>query len=369
MPQTPLPTPLSPEPTPTPPSRKWVWIALVIIIIGLIAFSAYILTNQKNTPTQITQSQTQNTQNNQEFAQDPFYDMTMPYLSNREYKSTITSREMINDNGIYTSYLASYDSDGLNINGLLTVPDGTPPEKGWPAIVFVHGYIPPSIYETTGNYIDYVDYLARNGFVVFKIDLRGHANSQGEASGAYYSGDYIVDTLNAYRALQSADFVNSSAVGLWGHSMAGNVVLRSMTALPEVPAGVIWGGAVYTYEDMAKYGIDDNSYRPPDDTSNRQRRRDELRSLHQEFNPQDPFWKTVPATNYLSNQGALQLNHAVDDPVVNISYSRDLNTLLDKTNIVHELHEYPSGGHNITGSSFTQAMQNTSNFFKEHLKE
>ena len=55
-------------------------------------------------------------------------------------------------------------------NGLLTVPLGDVPAGGFPAIVFVHGYIPPEIYRTTERYVDYVDALARSGFVVFKID-------------------------------------------------------------------------------------------------------------------------------------------------------------------------------------------------------
>ena len=32
--------------------------------------------------------------------------------------------------------VVSYQSDGLRINALLTVPNGTPPRGGWPAIVF-----------------------------------------------------------------------------------------------------------------------------------------------------------------------------------------------------------------------------------------
>ena len=42
---------------------------------------------------------------------------------------------------------------------------------------------------------------------------------------------------------------------MWGHSMAGNLVLRAMLIEPEIKAGVIWAGAVYSYDDFAKYGI------------------------------------------------------------------------------------------------------------------
>ncbi|HRN96112.1 MAG TPA: alpha/beta fold hydrolase, partial [Candidatus Levybacteria bacterium] len=184
----------------------------------------------------------------------PYAELTIPYLRNREYSSTLHERQVYSNGSTYTSYLTSYDSDGLKINGLLTIPTTEMPEGGYPAIVFVHGYIPPAQYSTTEKYADYVDYLARNGFVVFKIDLRGHGNSQGDPSGAYFSPDYVIDTLNARAALQTSDFVNPDEVGLWGHSMAGNVVMRAMTARPEIQAGVIWAGAVYTYTDMREYG-------------------------------------------------------------------------------------------------------------------
>ena len=42
-------------------------------------------------------------------------------------------------------------------------------------------------------------------------------------------------------------------------------------------------------------------------------------------------------------------------------------TLLDKTNVPHELFEYPSGGHNISGTSFSIAMERTVAFFKKYL--
>lgn len=298
----------------------------------------------------------------------PFQEMTIDYLRDRDYKSTLGTREMLSENESYTSYFTSYDSDGLKINGLLTVPKGEEPEGGWPAIVFIHGYIPPTIYQTTENYVAYVDSLARSGFVVFKIDLRGHADSEGEPSGAYYSSDYIVDARNAISALEESGFVNPEKIGLWGHSMAGNVVMRTVASKRDVPAAVIWGGAVYTYEDWQKYGIQDNSYRPPGMSTQRQRRRDELFGAYGEFDNKSEFWRKVAPTNYLTGlKTSIQLDHAVDDDVVNIGYSRDLAEILEREKIDYEFNEYPSGGHNIQGASFNQAMTDTIEFFKAKL--
>lgn len=299
----------------------------------------------------------------------PFDDLTIPYLRERDYESSLGHLERVSENSNYISYLTNYSSDGLKINALLTKPKGEVPNGGWPAIIFIHGYTPPKNYDTLDNYSSYADFLAENGFVVFKIDLRGHGSSEGEGGGAYYSSDYVIDTLNAYAALQKADFVNPEKIGLWGHSMGGNVVMRSFAANPEIPAVVIWAGAVYTYTDLAEYGIDDNSYRPPDITSERVKKRQELLETYGLPENGNPFWQVVAPTNYLNDlKGAIQINHAVDDNVVSIEYSRNLNKLLEETKVEHELSEYQSGGHNLTGATFTKAMENTVEFFDKHLK-
>ncbi|GIW61892.1 MAG: hypothetical protein KatS3mg089_0744 [Patescibacteria group bacterium] len=299
-----------------------------------------------------------------------FEEMTIPFLRSRKYESKLGELKFLEDNGQYLSYLTSYTSDGLKINALLTIPRGDMPKKGWPAIVFVHGYIPPEQYITNGrSYSAYVDYLARNGFVVLKIDLRGHGDSEGKPGGGYYGSDYVVDTLNAYEALKNADFVNPNAIGMWGHSMAGNILLRSMAVKPDIPAIVIWAGAVYSYVDMQKYGIQDLSYRPPQNMSLLRSKRNELFKKYGSPSAQSIFWRQVAPTSFLSEiKGAIQLHHAVDDAVVNIGYSRDLLTLLEKTAVPHEFFEYESGGHNIEGESFQLAMQRTVDFFKKYLR-
>lgn len=300
----------------------------------------------------------------------PFAEMTIPYLRSREYKSRLGELKAYKSTPTYDSYLTNYDSDGLKINGLLTIPKGSEPEGGHPGVVFVHGYIAPTAYKTTEKYQDYVDHLARNGFVVFKIDLRGHGESEGEPGGAYYSSDYVIDTLNARAALGASEFVNPNKIGLWGHSMAGNVTFRAFVVASDIPALVVWGGAGYSYSDLQKYGLNDNSYRPPTTSSQLQSRRAKIREKYGEFDPNSKFWSQVPATNYLDGvSGAVQLHHSVDDNVVDVGYSRDLMTILDKTNIPHQLYEYGSGGHNISGSSFSAAMKRTVEFYQSRFGE
>lgn len=301
----------------------------------------------------------------------PFADMTIPYLRERSYKSELAKPEPVYDGTNYSAYTTSYTSDGYKVNGLLTIPFGQEaPGDGWPAIVFVHGYIPPGNYQTLGQaYSTYVDYLASNGFVVFKIDLRGHGKSEGDPGGAYYSSDYIVDVLNAYSALEHANFVNPKKIGLWGHSMAGNVTMRSWAVKKDIPAVVIWAGAVYTYEDMVKYRITDSSFQPQANNTQRLRKRQQIYEEYGSPSAKVKFWQETAPVTYLNElKGAIQIHHAIDDDVVNIAYSRDLNALLEKTKLHHEFYEYVSGGHNISGASYNEAMQRTVDFYKKYLE-
>ena len=281
--------------------------------------------------------------------------------------SDIIIEEALANSSNYAQYIASYRSEGNKIYGLLTVPSGDVPADGFPAIVFVHGYIPPEVYRTTERYVAYMDALARNGFVVFKIDLRGFGNSEGEPSGAYFSPDYTVDAIAALKSLQRMDYVNPEGIGLWGHSMAGNVVLRAMLVEPDVQAGVIWAGAVYSYDDMVRYAIQDPSFRR-DQQATTIRRGAILRETYGAPDTTEPFWQAVSLTKNIEFLAApLQIHHALNDSVVNIGYSQDLATVLQEAGKKYQLYTYEGGGHNIESPYFSDAMQRTIQFFRDNL--
>jgi dipeptidyl aminopeptidase/acylaminoacyl peptidase len=295
-------------------------------------------------------------------------DLTIAALQGRTIEgSEIIIEEVLPTGANYNRYIASYQSEGLKIYGLLTVPFADVPEDGFKAIVFNHGYIPPESYRTTERYVAYVDWLARSSFVVFKIDMRGHGDSEGEPLGSYFSPAYTIDAISALRSLQGLDFVDPDGIGMWGHSMAGNLVLRAMLVEPDIKAGVIWAGAVYSYDDFVKYAISDTSFVRRDDSPGLRR----SRAIFDTYGRPDttqPFWQAVSLTaniEYLDSP--VQLHHAVDDSVVNIGYSRDLADVLEASGKTHEFYEYAVGGHNINSPSFEEAMRRTVAFFQAHL--
>jgi len=301
-------------------------------------------------------------------------EITIQYLRELEIAgSEITFEEKLADRYNYHQHLVSYFSEGSKIFGLLTIPFGDPPPGGFKAIVFNHGYIPPATYRTTQRYNAYVDYLARRGFVVFKIDYRGHGQSQGEATGSYFSPGYTIDSISALKSLQKLDIIDPQGIGMWGHSMAGNLVLRAMLIEPDIQAGVIWAGAVYSYDDFVTFGINDNTYRPPatpeaEGGAERPRRSQLIFDTYGRPDTQNAYWQAVSLTEnitYLTHP--VQLHHAEDDTVVSIDYSLNLAAVLRENGKVYEFYTYEGGGHNLISPYFDQAMLRTVEFFRSHL--
>ena len=152
----------------------------------------------------------------------------------------------------YSRYVVSYLSDGYKIYALMTVPDGPAPATGWPAIIFNHGYIPPAQYRTTERYVAYLDAIARNGYIVFKSDYRGHGNSEGPPEGAYGYPGYTDDVLNALASVKAYEDADPNRIGMWGHSLGGQLTLRAMVVAQDIKAGVIWGGVVAPYPNVSR---------------------------------------------------------------------------------------------------------------------
>ncbi len=83
----------------------------------------------------------------------PQHTLAIDYMRRQTYPgSEIAIEEELEPGANYDRYIASYQSEGLTIYALLTVPRGQKPQNGWPVIVFNHGYILPGQYRTTERY-------------------------------------------------------------------------------------------------------------------------------------------------------------------------------------------------------------------------
>ena len=219
-------------------------IAALIILVGVSAFYF------KNNPTFINSENSSVVENIKDVVIPP-HPLSIEALKEGNYPGSDLVLEQVLPNGSnYKRQIVSYQSEGLKIYALLTIPLAKAPEGGYPVIVFNHGFIPSAEYRTTERYIAYTDAFSRNGYVLIRPDYRGHGSSEGIASGGYGSNDYTIDVLNALASIEKYPGVNLEKIGMWGHSMGGFVTLRNMVVRNNIKAGVIWAGVVASYDDL-----------------------------------------------------------------------------------------------------------------------
>ena len=281
--------------------------------------------------------------------------------------SAFTVRQTLRAGSNYSRQVVSYQSDGLRINALLTVPNGTPPKGGWPTIVFNHGYIPPNEYRTTERYVAYQDAFARAGFVTLKSDYRGHGSSQGEGVGGYYDPGYTTDVLNAAASLRKDPRVNASRLGLWGHSMGGHLSLRAAVVEPGwFKAAVIWAGVVAPY-DLLQTGWK----RGPGAEvipQNSRRRGAEVRARYGSVTQNPQFWRDVSPNSYLSSLKGIpfQLHQGTADVEVPVTFHKALEKGFDAAGVKYTAYVYPGDNHNLSRNLGT-ALRRSVAFFKANL--
>ncbi len=297
--------------------------------------------------------------------------LSIQAMRNNSYPgSTITIIQTLAPKPNYNQYIASYKSDGLTIYGLLTIPMGNTPNGGWPAIIFNHGYIPPEQYVTTERYVAYVDAFARDGYVVFKSDYRGNGNSEGNPEGAYYSPAYTADVLNAIASVKKLKYVNPNKIGMWGHSMGGNITLRALVVDPkDIKVAVIWGGVVGSYNDLINNWRRRVPYVPsPKELANRNSGRQNLIAKYGTPAQNPQFWNTIDPTSFVSDITApIQLDVGGSDEEVPVAFSVNLYQKLQAAGKTAQLYEYPGSDHNIS-QGFNLAMQRSVDFFNKYLK-
>ncbi len=296
--------------------------------------------------------------------------MNIKYMRSQTYPgSDIKIEQTLPSGANYNRYIASFMSDGLKEYAYLTIPKTSKLSKGFPVIIFNHGYQIPKLYTPEGNYIAYMDALAKAGYIIFKPDYRGNGKSQGEPGSTYFSANYVIDDLNAIASIKKFPDADPNKIGVWGHSMGGNITLRVAEVSPDVKVAVIWGGVVGSYSDILYNWQNRVSYKPAAlDLSLRNLGSQSLLAAYGTPSQNPDFWNSIdPTMNLNFIKAPIQLHVGLSDNQVPPDFSSSLNEKLKSEGKLTEYYEYPGSNHDIN-QSFDLAMRRTIQFFDKYLK-
>ena len=156
---------------------------------------------------------------------------------------------------------------------------------------------------------------------------------------------------------------------MWGHSLGGNITLRSVVLNKDIRAAVIWGGVVGSYEDLMFNWRRRSPFQlSPREMAQRNSRRQALINKYGDPKTNPAFWQSVDPTFHLSEISApIQLHSGTADEEVPSDFSGKLYEKLKKNNKTTEYFEYEGADHNISGE-FNLAMERSIAFFDKYLR-
>ena len=122
--------------------------------------------------------------------------------------------------------------DGQTLHYSMIKPAGFDAAKKYPVFLFTYGG-PHSqrVTRTWGNYFD--QYMAQQGFVVFRLDNRGSSRRERQFTDVIYNNlgkNEVEDQVTGIDWLAQQSFVDPKRVGVFGWSYGGFMTLRLLAA-------------------------------------------------------------------------------------------------------------------------------------------
>ncbi len=259
---------------------------------------------------------------------------------------TITIERTVAKEGNYTNYLFSYPSDNLKIYGMMHVPAGKGP---FPVIIVNHGYFNQATFTSGDGTHAIANILAANGYLTLASDYRGFGKSENDGQRSRgHNPNYAIDVLNLIASVKSLDNADTTRIGMWGHSMGGEVSIRVAEASNALKAVVLWA---------------------PTSTSQSVNASFYSRGQHTPAPTATPVADASTTTADLRFITApVSLHQGLADTEVNPQWSKDLAAALRAQGKTIEYFEYPGQDHNFKNLGWDVIAQRTVAFFDRYVK-
>lgn len=147
-----------------------------------------------------------------------------------------------NFGNVHMERISWVNSLGYTISGMLFVPDTATAENPAPAVITVHGWYNTNEFQDLFNME-----LARRGYVVLSPDMTGHGNSEIVDWDHLYKDASGINS--AVELLATQDYVDSTRIGLTGHSSGGDQSGAALTFDNEredpLIAAILWQSSIW----------------------------------------------------------------------------------------------------------------------------
>jgi dipeptidyl-peptidase-4 len=250
-----------------------------------------------------------------------------------------------------TEYGSMKAADGQTLYYSIIKPANFDASKRYPVFLFTYGG-PHSqrVTRTWGNYFD--QYMAQQGFVVFRLDNRGSGRRERQFTDTLYGNlgkHEVEDQVAGVDWLAKQSFVDPKRIGVFGWSYGGFMTLRLLAAASDK---IAMGVSVAPVTDWALY-----------DTHYTER----YVGATPKSNP--AAYEQSGAFAHLDGlKSPLLLIHGMaDDNVLFTNTTRLIDDLV-KRNVQFELMTYPGAKHGISGrASQRHVFGMIESFFKKNL--
>ena len=290
------------------------------------------------------------------------------------HTATLTFERPLEDGPSFSAYLVSYRSSGLKVYAMVAVPNTPKPKAGYPVLVANHGFdpTPDSIVSRPGDYYrDVPDIYAREGFLVVMPDYRGHNISEGLefTTGFLATNYYTLDVLALLSALPGLDDADLDKLFMWGHSLGGEIALRTLLVDGSIRGASLWspvGGSLWEQAYHYSWFYSDAG------TDSRDTPKAQMEQLVRDIDglgfPYDPD-SSEPGKFLHFLDTPILVHHAKDDDEVPYIWSELLATKLELQNKTYTFYSYESDKHLFEGELQAIAVARDVTFFRSLMNE
>lgn len=281
----------------------------------------------------------------------PSHEVIRPVVLNKEVQQRV---DAINHTPL--EFFRVPARDGLALDGFIMRPTNFDPTKKYPILFYVYGepWGQTVANKWGGSTYLWHTMLTQQGYIVASIDNRGTKSPRGfEWRRSIYKNLGDITVRDQYDALQAMaerwDFIDTTRVGIWGHSGGGSQTLNALFRYPET---YHMGMALAPVPDLTLY-----------DTIYQERYSGLLPESAERY-------KETSAITHAENlQGDLLLVHGTGDDNVHFQGTERLVNELIKHGKQFDFFAYPNRSHGIyEGPGTVQHLRTMmTDFVHEHL--